>query len=102
RLAGYAKPLFRDLQVFSLTEDIKNPNPFRFFWQALVGAASTLLKNPPRDQFGTLIPFRGDLSSVTSVDMLATIGNVLRNAFIRAYLPRLEGGETARDGLQFE
>jgi hypothetical protein len=33
---------------------------------------------------------------------LATIGNVLRNAFVRAYLPRLENGEESVEGLHFE
>jgi len=36
------------------------------------------------------------------MDVLATIGNVLRNAFLRAYLPRLENGPQATEGLQFE
>ena len=91
QLTGYAKPLFRNLKIFSLTEDIKDENVLELFWQALVGGLTSLLKNQPRDQFGTLIPFNGDLSQATSADILATIGNILRNAFVRAYLPRLEG-----------
>jgi hypothetical protein len=101
QLNGYVKPLFRDLKIFSLTEDIKDENVLQLFWQALVGAATSIFKNHPRDQFGTLIPFSGDLSQATSMDILATIGNVLRNAFVRAYLPRLEGGIESVDGLQF-
>jgi hypothetical protein len=66
-----------------------------------VGAASALLKNQPRDQLGTLVPFSGDLTGSTTVDVFATIGNLLRNAFIRAYLPRLEGGGESIDGLKF-
>jgi hypothetical protein len=102
QLTGYAKPLFRNLKVFSLTEDLKEDNVLQFFWQALVGAATSLFKNHSRDQFGTLIPFSGDLSGATSADILATVGNVLRNAFIRAYLPRLESGQESIDGLTFE
>jgi hypothetical protein len=90
QLTGYVKPLFRDLQVFSL--DDVNANVIQVFWQALVGAATNVFKNQLRDQFGTLIPFSGDLSGTTSTDLLATIGNVLRNAFVRAYLPHLEPG----------
>jgi hypothetical protein len=101
QLSGYAKPLFRNLKVFSLTEDIKDENVLELFWQALVGGLTSLLKNHPRDQFGTLIPFSGDLSQATSTDVLATIGNILRNAFVRAYLPRLEGGGEAVDGMTF-
>jgi len=102
QLTGYAKPLFRDLKVFSLTEDIKEDNVLQFFWQALVGATTTALKNQSRDQFGTLIPFSSDLSGATTTDILATVGNILRNAFVRAYLPRLESGQESVEGLQFE
>jgi hypothetical protein len=100
-LNGYVKPLFRDLKIFSLSEDIKDENVLQIFWQALVGGVTTILKNQPRDQFGTLVPFRGDLSQATNADILATIGNVLRNAFVRAYLPRLEGGAESVEGLNF-
>ena len=100
QLSGYVKPLFRDLKVFSVTEDLKDKNVLEYFWQALVGAATSVFKNYSRDQFGTRIPFRGDVSQTTTVDLLATIGNVLRNAFIRAYLPRLED-EQQFEGIQF-
>jgi hypothetical protein len=102
QITGYAKPLFRDLKVFSLAEDIKEDNVLQFFWQALVGAATDLFKNHSRDQFGTLIPFTADASNTTSTDVLATIGNILRNAFVRAYLPRLESGQESVDGLSFQ
>lgn len=101
QLKGYVKPLFRNLKVISLAKDIKEDNVLQVFWEALVGAATFLLKNHPRDQFGTLIPFTGDLSQSTTADIMATIGNILRNAFIRAYLPRLEGGGEAVEGLEF-
>jgi len=96
------KPLFRDVKIFSLTEDFKGGNVVQAFWQALVGAVVGILKNQPRDQFGTLVPFRGDLEQSTSADMFATIGNILRNAFVRAYLPRLESGSESIGGLQFD
>jgi hypothetical protein len=101
QLRGYVKPLFRDLKVFSLRKDIKEDNVLEFFWEALLGVATGVIKNHPRDQFGTLIPFRGDVEGPTT-DILATIGNVLRNAFVRAYLPRLQSGGMDADGLQFE
>ena len=37
QLTGYVKPLFRNLKVFSLTEDLKEANLLHFFWQALLG-----------------------------------------------------------------
>jgi hypothetical protein len=36
-------------ESFSLTEELKRPNPLQFFWQALVGGATGLLKNYSRD-----------------------------------------------------
>jgi hypothetical protein len=36
QLTGYVKPLFRDLKVFSVTEDMKDKNVLEYFWQALV------------------------------------------------------------------
>lgn len=102
-MSGYVKPLFRNLKVFSLKQDLKMDDPIQFFWTALVGGVTQILTNPPRDQFGTLIPFTADEVTETSPDILATIGNILRNAFVRAYLPKLQPGGEAGDAgnLQF-
>jgi hypothetical protein len=101
QVSGYVKPLFRNLKVFSLKQDIKEDNVLQFFWQALIGTGVAIFKNQPRDQFGTLIPFTGsDIG--TQPDIFATIGNILRNAFIRAYLPRLQPDAVADQFLQFE
>jgi len=102
QITGYVKPLFRNLKVFSLAKDLKEDNILQFFWQALVGFATSILKNQSRDQFGTLIPFTGDASGATTTDIFATIGNILRNAFVRAYLPRLEPGQEAPGILEFQ
>ena len=102
QMTGYIKPLFRNLRVFSLTQDIKEDSVLQFFWQALVGGTTTLFKNFNRDQFGTLVKFTGDASGTTTADILGTIGNVLRNAFVRAYLPRLEPGQSTVETFQFE
>jgi len=101
QVQGYIKPLFRSLVVFDLIDDLKNDdNPLQFFWQALLGVATGVLKNQSRDQFGTLIPFTGDMSK-PNADILTTIGNVLRNGFVRAYLPRLQSGADNFDGMEF-
>ncbi len=89
-LDGYVKPLFRNLQIFSLKEDVPKDNPRQLFWEALLGTVTGVLTNQPRMQFGTMIPLSGQLEG-PQTDFLAMIGNLLRNAFVRAYLPRLEG-----------
>jgi hypothetical protein len=93
---GYVKPLFRNLQVLTaqdIKEDLTKPDPIKLFWEALVGVTTRVLSNPPRDQFATVVPFTGDLSN-PKVGVLSAVGNILRNAFIRAYLPRLQGNRT--------
>lgn len=102
QLTGYVKPLFRNLKIFSVGQDLSEDNVLQFFWQALMGGVTTVLKNFPRDQFGTLIPFNADVTGTTTTDILATVGNILRNAFVRAYLPRLETDDAANQGMQFE
>jgi hypothetical protein len=100
-VTGYVKPLYRDLQVLDLDKDLRTNNPLTFIWEGLVEGATELLKNQPRDQFGTLIPLSGRLDAPRA-DILATVGNILRNAFIRAYLPRLERADESYAGVAFE
>jgi hypothetical protein len=102
QVRGYVKPLFRDIKVLSLAKDIREDNPLQFFWEALVGGVTTLLKNPPRNQFGTLIPFTATPEGGQSTDLMATLGNVLRNAFIRAYMPRLQPEALNVEEITFE
>jgi hypothetical protein len=81
---------------------LKEDDVFRVFWEAVVGGVGEMLENQPRDQVATFIPLRGDLTG-PETDVLTVLGNVLRNAFIRAYLPRLQGEaeDVATDGLEF-
>ena len=99
-LTGYVKPLFRNMQIFNLVQDIQEDDPLRLFWQAIVGGVNVVLTNYNREQLGTLIPFTGNLKG-PQIDFLATIGNVLRNAFVRAYLPKLERETQPDANLQF-
>ena len=100
-LNGYVKPLFRNLVVFDLPQDVRNDDPLQFFWQALMGVTTEVLKNQNRDQFGTLIPFSADLTGARP-DIIASVGNVLRNAFVRAYLPKLQRGQSEMSDLDFQ
>jgi hypothetical protein len=85
---GNVKPLFRNLKVLSI-RDFKTDNPFQIFWEAVVGLTSTVFKNQSRDQFGTSFAIQGDIEDPRT-NILEMVGNVLRNAFIQAYLPRLD------------
>ncbi|HEX3355603.1 MAG TPA: DUF748 domain-containing protein [Tepidisphaeraceae bacterium] len=99
-LTGYVKPLFRNLEIFG-PADLKEDNMVELFWEALLGTTTNVLKNGPRDQFGTMIPFTGELEG-PEPDLMVSAGNILRNAFVRAYLPRLEGVVDERGGLHFD
>jgi hypothetical protein len=100
QLRGYVKPLFRNMSIFNPVQDVKEDNPLQVFWQAIVGGTAAVVTNYNRDQLATLIPFTGDLKG-PQINFLATVGNVLRNAFIRAYLPRLEQGQQETTELDF-
>lgn len=88
-LEGYAKPLFRNLKVIG-RRDLENDDPLRLFWEALVGLVGEVFENQPRDQLGTRITLEGHYDNPRT-SLLEIIGNILYNAFVRAYLPRFEG-----------
>lgn len=88
-LEGNVKPLFRDLDIASLSE-LREDGLLRTVWESALEAIQTILKNQQRNQFGTSFAVRGDLDDPRA-SLVQMVGNVLRNAFVRAYLPRLEG-----------
>lgn len=100
QVEGYVKPLFRNLKVLSLKNDLKEDDVFHLFWEAVVGTVSEVLKNQKRDQVATVIPFKGDLTNPRT-GLLSGVGNILYNAFVRAYLPRLQGMAEKIDGMEF-
>jgi hypothetical protein len=90
RYEGYVKPVLEDIDVFSWQKE-KRKNVLQIFWQAIVGTAATVLKNQPKDRLATIVPISGEYQpDNTSADILSAIGGVLKNAFIRAIVPRLE------------
>jgi hypothetical protein len=99
-MEGYVKPLFRNLKILSIRDEIPEDNIVQVFWEALVGIATELLENQSRDQFGTVIPLSGDVAK-PGTNVLTVVFNVLHNAFIRAYLPKLEGEAEDIDWLKF-
>jgi hypothetical protein len=98
-VTGYVKPLFRDLKIFDPRKD--SANPLQMFWEALVGIAASVFRNPARNQVGTLVPLNGSIEN-PDTDYLSAIGNLLRNAFVRAYLPKFRGTANEIEGLKFE
>lgn len=85
---GYAKPFFKGLQVVDWKKD--DESLLRLAWEALVGAAASVLENEPRKRVATIVPVEGDFKD-KKIDYWTAIGFLLRNAFIEAIKPSFEG-----------
>jgi hypothetical protein len=94
KFTGYVKPLFKNMRILDLKKDAKKP--LKLLWQAVVAAVTELFTNHSTDQLGTKIPLSGSFES-PSADILSTIGGILKNAFIKALMPGIEGTVTLKN-----
>jgi hypothetical protein len=88
RFQGYVKPIFKDVKILDLEED-KN-KPLSLLKEAGIGLVSMIFKNHAKDQVATKIPVSGSLED-PKVHVWRAIMNVLRNAFVEAINPKLDG-----------
>ncbi len=79
---GYVKPVLTNIQVIDLKN--KETTFWRKVWELMVGTLLELFENQKKEQFATKVPFSGSAKDA-DVALLPTIGNVLRNAFIKAF-----------------
>lgn len=93
RFEGYVRPILEDPKFASADE---TEGPFRKVWEGLVNLAAKILENKQEDQVATQIPLRGELTD-PDVDLVTTIANLLRNAFVAAFSHSLEGSINLRD-----
>ena len=93
---GYVKPFFEDLD-FNNLED-KNKGVLTRLWENVVQGLAWLVKNKSRDQVATRIPFQGRFGD-PKVGLWATISNLFRHGFIRAFNPTIEGSVAADNVL---
>lgn len=89
---GYLKVFFEDLDVFAWEKERKK-NVLEKFWQAIVGTLTTVFKNQPKDRLATTVPISGTFDK-TDVHVWPAVTSLLRNAFIRALVPQLDGKVT--------
>jgi hypothetical protein len=87
-VAGYVKPLFRDVKVYDERQD-EEKSLFRKLYEKLVGGVAHLLENPPRKEVATKANVAGPVEN-PKASTLQVLGNLLRNAFIKAILPGFE------------
>jgi hypothetical protein len=85
---GYVKPFFTDLDFHS-AED-KHKSIGSRLWERMVAGVAWLVKNKPRNQVATRVPFQGEFGD-SQVGLWATVRNLFRHGFIRAFNPVVEG-----------
>ena len=85
---GYVKPLFKDVKAYDPAQDA-DKGFVKKLYERVVTGVSRILKNPPRDEVATKIDVQGRIDQ-PQTSTLQAIGNLLRNAFIKAILPGLE------------
>lgn len=85
---GYVKIFFKNLDVFRWEKE-KKKDILKIFWDAIVGTVADVLKNQPHDQLATKVPVSGAFNN-SDVHVWPTIQTLLRNAFIRALVPKFD------------
>lgn len=93
---GYVKPFFEDLDFNNLADQKKGV--FTRVWENIVAGLAWLVKNKARDEVGTRIPFQGRFGD-PQVGLWATVRNLFRHGFVRAFTPTVEGSVQARNVL---
>jgi Domain of Unknown Function (DUF748) len=88
RVAGYVKPLFRDLQVYEPGQD-EDKSVGRKLKEKAADVMGKVLQNRPRDEVATVTPIDGPLDNPKASTLEALLG-LVQNAFFRAILPGFE------------
>ena len=97
KFKGYAKPVMRDVNIYSSDEPEKNP--LKRLWEGIIDVAAKVLENPEKDQVAARIPISGTIEH-PDTNLLATIGSVMHNAFVAAFARSLEGSISVRSVRQ--
>jgi hypothetical protein len=84
---GYVKPFIKDLNVLNWKKD---ENVFKKLWEGTVQLLGDLFESHSEGRIATRIPFHGTVDD-PSPNLLATIGGILQNAFLKALQRGLEG-----------
>jgi hypothetical protein len=93
RFEGYLKPFVADLDVLDVEQEAEEQSPLASAWEALVGVTAEVLQNQPTERLATRVPVSGSVERPETGFWPAFL-NVLRNAFVEAFSPRLD--RTAR------
>ncbi len=94
---GYVEPVFNNMAIFDPSQD--NENPIDFIWQGIVGGLTRLIRNHPKDRFGTKVPISGNFDDPAPA-VLQTVFNVFRNAFVKAFEGKLSNDDIDLEKVQ--
>jgi hypothetical protein len=94
KFEGYAKPMFKDLHVFSFKE--KHKNFIQGAWEALVGVVAGIFENKPHQQIATVIPMNGSIKD-PNTGIWTAVWELLKNAFIKALFPGIQERVSLKD-----
>jgi hypothetical protein len=87
------KEIMKDTSKLSLTIWMflteKNKTPLAIIWEGMVQSAAFMFKNHPRDTLATRIPIAGTYQK-SEVGIWSAIGNLLKNAFLSALVPKVD------------
>jgi uncharacterized protein involved in outer membrane biogenesis len=84
---GYVKPFIKDLKVLTWKQD---ENVFKKLWEGTVQLIADVFENHSKERIATRIPFHGTVDD-PSPNLLATLGGILQNAFLKSLQRGLEG-----------
>jgi hypothetical protein len=90
RFEGYVKPLIQHLDVLDTEEEADEQGLFASLWEAIVGLAAEALEYQPEDRQAARIPLSGRVDR-PEAGLWVALGSALRNAFIEALRPGIEG-----------
>ena len=88
RIDGYVKPLFRDVDVYSIEQD-SGKNPLTQLYEGLTGGVAGLLENRKREEVATKTDLSGPLED-PDTSTLQVVARLVQNAFFKAILPGLD------------
>lgn len=86
---GYIEPVFDHMSIFN---PAKEDNPLTAVWEAILEGVTRIVRNHPRDRFGTKVPFAGTFDH-PNPEILTTVFNAFRNAFVKAFEGELPTGK---------
>lgn len=99
RFTGYMEPVFDQMAILDPKRD--SENHVSLIWQAILEGVTRIVRNHPKDRFGTRVPLSGSFDGPTPA-IWETVVNVFRNAFVKAFEGKLQNEEIELPQLQKE